>query len=245
MGETIAVLSGKGGTGKTSVCAAVCTALAQDGYRVLTIDCDMGLQNLDISLGMSDIGALSFLDVCQGGYELSQAAVHPSYSSLFFLTAPVYCRAKSVDLKAFRQMLRQAKKEFDYVLLDVPAGIDTGFELAAKFAERVVLVTLADPAAVRDAARAGQRLEQMGKSDVRLVVNRISEEMIRLLKVNVDDVMDQAGLPLIGVVPEDARVTLAAAFQKPILKYKKRGAAAAAFRRIAKRVQGLPVPAEL
>ena len=77
MGECIAVLSGKGGTGKTSVCAAVSTAMARDGYKVLAIDCDVGLQNLDISLGMSDAGALSFLDVCDRGYELSQAASHP------------------------------------------------------------------------------------------------------------------------------------------------------------------------
>ena len=153
--------------------------------------------------------------------------------------------AAQVDAKAFADMLREARKQFHYVSLDAPAGVDAGFRLAAKYADRVMLVTGADPASVRDARRAGELLELMGKPDVRLVVNRISKEMIRLLKVNVDDVMDQAGLPLIGVVPEDARVTLAAAFQKPILKYKKRGAAAAAFRRIAKRVQGLPVPAEL
>ena len=241
MGETIAVLSGKGGTGKTSVCAAVCTALARDGYKVLAIDCDMGLQNLDISLGMSDSGALSFLDVSEGGYELSQAAVHPNFEHLSFLTAPVYRRARSVDLKAFRQMLRQAKKEFDYILLDAPAGIDSGFELAAKFAERVVLVTLADPAAVRDAARAGQRLDKMGKKDVRLVVNRVSQKLFSTMSITVDDVMDDAGLPLLGVVPEDQNVTLAAAFGKPLIRYTRKGAARACCS-IAGRLQGKSVP---
>ena len=245
MGELIAVLSGKGGTGKTSVCAGVATALAEQGARVLCIDCDVGLRNLDISLGICQTPALSFLEVCSGGYKLEQATEHPQYPGLFFLTAPVEGDAAQVDAKAFADMLREARKQFHYVFLDAPAGVDAGFRLAAKYADRVMLVTGADPASVRDARRAGELLELMGKPDVRLVVNRISEEMIRLLKVNVDDVMDQAGLPLIGVVPEDARVTLAAAFQKPILKYKKRGAAAAAFRRIAKRVQGLPVPAEL
>ena len=89
MGELIAVLSGKGGTGKTSVCAAVTTALTRMGHRVLAIDCDMGLQNLDISLGLSDSGAISFLDVCEGGYRLSQAAKHGQFESLSFLTAPL------------------------------------------------------------------------------------------------------------------------------------------------------------
>lgn len=241
MGETIAVLSGKGGTGKTSVCAAVSTALAKDGRKVLCIDCDMGLQNLDISLGMSDSGALSFLDVCEGGYELSQAARHPDFPGLSFLTAPVYRQAGSVDQKAFRKMLRAAKEEYDYILLDAPAGIDAGFELAAKYADRVMLVTLADPAAVRDAARAGQRLDQMGKRDVRLVVNRVNGRMFSSMSVTVDDVMDDAGLPLLGVIPEDRNVTLAAAFGIPLLLKTKRGAARAC-RAIARRIQGRRVP---
>ena len=241
MGELIAVLSGKGGTGKTSVCGAISTALASEGYRVLAIDCDMGLQNLDISLGMSDSGALSFLDVSEGGYEIFQASRHPSFESLFFLTAPVNRGADSVDLKKFREMLRIAKREFDYVFLDAPAGIDHGFELAAKFAERIILVTLADPAAVRDAARAGQRLELMGKTDVRLVVNRVNEKMFASMGMTVDDIMDDAGLPLIGIVPEDKNVTLAAAFGKPLIHYTKRGAARAC-QAIARRLQGLNVP---
>ena len=244
MGETIAVLSGKGGTGKTSVCAGVATALARDGRRVLCIDCDLGLQNLDISLGMSDSGALSFLDVCQGGYELGQAARHPQFPELSFLTAPVYHRAKSVDLGAFRAMIRSAKEEFDYILLDAPAGIDSGFELAAKFADRILLVTQSDPAAVRDAARAGQRLEAMGKKEVRLVVNRVNPRLYASMDVTIDDVMDNAGLPLVGVVPEDRNVTLAAAFGKPLIQYTKRGAARA-YHAIAQRIQGISVPLTL
>ena len=241
MGETIAVLSGKGGTGKTSVCAGLATALAQDGKRVLAIDCDMGLQNLDISLGMSDSGAISFLDVCGGHYTLEQAAVHPGFPKLRFLTAPVYHRAGCVDLDAFRRMLRRAREEFDYILLDAPAGIDSGFELAAKFAERILLVTLADPAAVRDASRAGARLELMGKTEVRLIVNRVNPKLFSTMSITVDDVMDDAGLPLMGVVPEDRNVTLAAAFGKPLIVYTKRGASRAIMA-IAQRLQGRKIP---
>ena len=241
MGECIAVLSGKGGTGKTSVCAAVCTAMARDGYKVLAIDCDVGLQNLDISLGMSDYGALSFLDVCCGGYNLNQAAIHPLYANLRFLTAPVNRSAGSVDLDAFGRMIARARMQFDYIFLDAPAGIDHGLQLAASFAQRIVVVTLADPAAMRDAARTGQILELMGKRDVRVVVNRVNRKIFSTMSITVDDVMDNTGLPLLGVVPEDPNVTLAAAFGHPLIQYTNRGAAKACHA-IARRLQGLKVP---
>ena len=122
MGEVIAVLSGKGGTGKTSVCAGIASALAAGGNRILCIDCDVGLRNLDISLGMSDCGALSFLDVSEGGYSLDQAAVHPLYGSLFFLTAPMNCPAERVDLEAFGNLVNEARSRFDYIFLDAPRG---------------------------------------------------------------------------------------------------------------------------
>lgn len=244
MGELIAILSGKGGTGKTSLCAGIASALAQSGETVLCIDCDIGLRNLDISLGLSHFGSLSFTDVCQGSYTLEQATQHPEYPSLFFLTAPMNCAAGQVDVPAFLQMLRSARDHYAYIFLDAPAGIDAGFQLAARFADRVLLVTGADPAAVRDATRAGELLELMGKTDVRLIVNRIHEKMVNAMAVTVDDVMDRAGLPLIGIVPEDPNVTLAAAFGTPLIKQTKKGAAAAC-RRIAKRLQGLSVPIAL
>ena len=240
MGELIAVLSGKGGTGKTSVCAGIATALADSGFDVLCIDCDIGLRNLDISLGISQLGALSFRDVTQGGYALEQATVHPVYPKLHFLTAPMNCPPEQIDPNAFRAMLAHAKARYQYIFLDAPAGIDAGFRLAARFADRVLLVTGADPAAVRDATRAGELLELMGKQDIRLIVNRINKKMVSAMDLTIDDVMDQAGLPLIGVVPDDANVTLSAAFCKPLLKHTKKGAAAAC-RRIAKRIQGMRV----
>jgi len=126
------VLSGKGGTGKTSVCAGIAAALAQEGLRVLCIDCDVGLRNLDISLGIADSGALSFLDVSQGHYSLEQAARHPLYPSLFFLTAPMNCPVEKIDTDAFTAFLRAARKKFDYIFLDAPAGVDAGFRLVSK-----------------------------------------------------------------------------------------------------------------
>ena len=115
MGFVVAVLSGKGGTGKTSVCAGVSVALAQMGLRVLCVDCDVGLRNLDISLGLSDSSALSFQDVSEGGYSLDQAAQHTLYPELYFLTAPMNRDVRQVDTEAFCEMLRTARKEFDFI----------------------------------------------------------------------------------------------------------------------------------
>ena len=244
MGELLAVLSGKGGTGKTSVCAGIATALADAGLDVLCVDCDIGLRNLDISLGIQQISALSFTDVSQGGYSLDQAAVHPDYPRLRFLTAPMHCTADSIDAGAFRAMLAQARKQFQYIFLDAPAGIDDGFHLAARYADRMLLVTGPDPAAVRDVTRAGELLELMGKQDVRIIVNRVDPKMVSAMSLTIDDVMDHAGLPLIGVVPEDPNVILSATFGVPLIRRTKRGAGAAC-RRIAKRVQGLSQPIDL
>lgn len=241
MGELIAVLSGKGGTGKTSVCAGVATALSQMGKKVLCVDCDIGLRNLDIALGISELGAISFLDVCRGDYDVSMATCHPVYPNLQFLTAPMNCSAGAVDFLEFAQMLDKAREKFHYVFLDAPAGIEAGFRLAAKAADRIILVTGPDPASIRDARQAAQVLEQMGKKNIRLIVNRISKKMAAALNLTVDDIMDEAGLPLLGLVPEDEKVVLSAAFHQPLLGYAKKGAAAAC-RRIAKRIDGHFVP---
>lgn len=245
MGELLAVLSGKGGTGKTSVCAGIAAALAADGKKVLCIDCDVGLRNLDISLGMSDCGALSFLDISEGGYPLDRAAEHPIYPKLKFLTAPMNRPVEQIDPVAFGEMLRQARRSFDYIFLDAPAGVDAGFRLVSQVADRFLLVTGSGPAAVRDAARVADILEIMGKHNVRLVVNRVQRELLKTVKLTIDDVMDTAGLPLLGVVLEDPNVTLAASFGQPVLKFAKRCDAARAYRRIAKRIQGFHEPITL
>ena len=245
MGELFAVVSGKGGTGKTSFCAGIATALAHEGKRVLCIDCDVGLRNLDISLGLSDVGALSFLDISEGGYTLDQAAAHPQYPKLKFLTAPMNRPVEKIDPIAFGDMLQEARRSFDYIFLDAPAGVDAGFRLAAQAADRFLVVTGSGPAAIRDAARVGDILDIMEKRHVRLVVNRVQKEMLKTVKLTIDDVMDTAGLPLLGIVPEDPNVILAASFGKPVLTFAKRCEAVKAYRRIAKRIQGFQEPINL
>lgn len=242
MGELIAIVSGKGGTGKTTLCAGIAEALAQNGEKVLCIDCDVGLRNLDIALGISSLGALSFTEVAEHG--LQMATVHPEFPQLSFLTAPMNCSAGAVDLDDFGALLQQARESYSYVLLDAPAGIEAGFRLAARFADRIIVVTGSDPASVRDAARAGQLLRSMGKQNIRLVVNRINPKLVKAMKLTVDDIMDRAGLPLLGILPEDPEVVLAAVYEQPLLKHTHKGAAAAC-RRIAMRIQGRRVPVSL
>lgn len=245
MGEIYAVLSGKGGTGKTSVCAGLSTALAESGKYVLCIDCDVGLRNLDISLGMSESGALSFLDISEGGYPLDRASQHPAFPTLSFLTAPMNRPAEKIDTAAFAAMLRKAREHFDFIFLDAPAGVDAGFRLVSSLADHFLVVTGPGPAAVRDAARVGDLLDLAGKSNIRLIVNRVDRDMLATVRLTIDDVMDSTGMPLAGVVLEDPNITLAAAFCQPLLKYAKRCEAAKAFRRIAVRIQGIHMPTTL
>ena len=242
MAELIAIVSGKGGTGKTSLCAGIAQALAENGETVLCIDCDVGLRNLDIALGISDMDTLSFQEVLN--YGLEWATQHPAFPELAFLTAPMNCPIEEIDEIGFWDLLEQARNRFDYILLDAPAGIETGFRLAARYADRVIVVTGADPASVRDAGRSAQLLQQMGKNNVRIIVNRISLKTVKAMRLTVDDVMDRVGLPLLGIVPEDSEVVLAAAFETPLLKYTNKGAAAAC-RRIAQRIQGQRVQVSL
>ena len=242
MGELVAIVSGKGGTGKTSLCAGIAQALAESGESVLCIDCDVGMRNLDIALGLSHLGTLSFQEALE--YGLDKASQHPQFPALWFLTAPMNCSSGSVDTEGFGKLLEQARSRYAYVLLDAPAGVEAGFRLAACHADRVVVVTGSDPASVRDAGRAGQLLQNMGKTNVRLIVNRIAPRMIKTMRLTVDDFTDRTGLPLLGIVPEDPEVVLAATFETPLLKYTKKGAAAAC-RRIAKRIQGRRVPVSL
>lgn len=244
MGETVAFLSGKGGTGKTSVCAGIAVALAREGLRVLCIDCDVGLRNLDIALGLSDTASLSFMDICNQDYLFEQIKPHPRFSTLWFLTAPINITADAVDLGTFGAMLRTAREKFDYIFLDAAAGVEAAFRLAASYADRVLVVTGPHPAAVRDAGRVGQLLELMDKTDVRLIVNRINSKLVSAIDCTVDDIMDNAALPLMGIVPDDPSVTLAAAYGTPLLLYTKKGAAAAC-KRIARRLRGIPTPVAL
>lgn len=242
MAEVVSVISGKGGTGKTSLCAGIAACLAENGFRVLCIDTDVGLRNLDISLGMSEEPVLPFTAVMRGEYPLRCAAVHPMFSRLSLLTAPVTETPESIPEAQFLAMLESARGKFDWILLDAPAGVGAGFQLAAAGADQAIVVAASDPASLRDAARATQLLLQdRNRLTARLVVNRVSSALYRRMHATIDDVMDGVGLPLLGLVPEDSSVTLAAAHGMPLTMYSKNGAAQAC-RNIARRLEGKKVP---
>ena len=241
MGTVIVVTSGKGGTGKTSLTGGVASCLAALGQKVLCIDLDIGLRNLDISLGMTDRALMDFTDVVEGRCSLERAAVeHPVIRGLYLLTAPVRPTPNALDEEKMKAMLLQARAQFDYILIDSPAGLGSGFRLAVCGADRAVVVSTNDSSALRDAQRTvvelGRRLDV-----IHLVMNRIQPKLLRRLRTTIDDAMDAAGLPLLGVVPEDSQVILAANTGEPLILFSRKGAALA-YLNIAKRLMGQRVP---
>ena len=241
MGEVISVISGKGGTGKTTICAAVATCLAVDGKRVLCIDADIGLRNLDIALGMAELPLAAFTDVLHGHCNLSDAAEHPQFPGLFLLTAPVRENEDLISVDGFRELLDQARRDFDFCLIDAPAGIGAGFRLATRFADRCLVISTPDPASMRDAGCAADLLILDGKETLQLIVNRCAPRMFSKMELTVDDIMDDVGLPLLGLVPEDTDVMLAAAYGAPLILSTNGGAAEACLR-ISRRLRGVPTP---
>lgn len=241
MGTAIVVTSGKGGTGKTTLTAGISSCLAAIGRRVLCIDMDIGLRNLDISLGMADRVLMDFSDVVEGRCSLERgAAAHPVIEGLYLLTAPMRLPSGRISMQQMTRFLDQAKQSFDYILIDSPAGIGSGFQLAVAGADRAIVVTTNDPSALRDAQRAVAELAKT-LPNIHLVMNRIQPKVLKRLHTTIDDAMDTAGLPLLGVVPEDPQVTLALGAGQPLVLASRRGAAVACLN-IAKRIDGQRTP---
>lgn len=242
MGEVIAIVSGKGGTGKTSFTANVGMALAQLGHPTLCLDCDVGLRNLDIALAMTDRAVMDFTDVMKGRCSLEEgAAAHPQQKNLHLLTAPARIGADAIDLNVFRGIFPEIREKFDYCLVDAPAGLGAGFRLALAGANRAVVVTTTEESSLRDAQRTVMELDGLPRGCVHLVVNRCRRKLLRSLHQTIDDAIDSAGLPLLGVVPEDETMPLYAGRGIPLL-LSDNDCAARAYRNIARRVDGRRVP---
>lgn len=240
MSTVIAVTSGKGGTGKTSFVGAVGSCLAALGYATLCIDMDVGLRNLDLNLGLADRALMDFTDVIQGRCSLEKAVVeHPDIHGLFILTAP-FTLPKEIGPEEFRTLLREARKSYDYILLDAPAGLGEGFQLAVCGCDRAIVVATNDASSLRDAQRTVTVLSQTVDT-IHLVVNRVQPKLLRKLHATIDDAMDTAGLPLLGVVPEDSMVMLCANQGKPLILHSNKKAAIG-YRNIALRIDGQRVP---
>ncbi len=240
MGQVIAVVSGKGGTGKTSLVAHVGLHLAALGNLVLCLDCDMGLRNLDLALGMSDRAVMDFTDVMAGRCSLSEAAAaHPVRKNLFLLTAP--SQIQSVDKAAFARLMDDIRRRYDYCLVDAPAGLEEGFRLSITGCDRVIVVTTTDPTSLRDAQRTVQELGRFPRGKVHMVVNRCKKKLMKHLHQTIDDAIDTAGLPLLGVIPEDEALPLALGRGIPLV-FQYNRCADTAYGNIALRLTGQRVP---
>ena len=238
MGTAIMITSGKGGTGKTSLTGGVASCLAALGRRVLCVDLDIGLRNLDLALGLSDRAMMDFSDVMAYRCSLLSAAVeHPEIKGLFLLTAPL--TPDGLDTQRFCEVMEEARECFDFVFMDSPAGLGGGFQLAMAAADRAIVVSAVDPAALRDAQRTVAALHALPQ--IHLVMNRVQPKLIHKLHTSIDNAMDAAGLPLLGVVPEDSSVTMAAASGVPLVLTSYKGAAPA-YLNISKRILGQRVP---
>ena len=243
MGEVIAVVSGKGGTGKTSFTAMLGSALAKLGYRTLCIDCDVGLRNLDLALGLSDRALMDFTDVARGDVSLEQAVVsHPACPRLYFLTAPIMPqRLDGLEISDMQAMLRQVRESYDYCLIDAGAGLGESFTFSTCDADRIIVIATTDATSLRDAQRTVMELRHFPTGRLHLVINRVRLRLLKSLHANLDDAIDAAGLPLLGVIPEDEKIpgalgrnTLASALH--------RSPARTACRNIARRITGERVP---
>ena len=242
MGKVIAIASGKGGTGKTTIAAAVSSCLAVLGHKTLCIDFDTELRNLDLAVCMSQFTVIDFTDVLNDRVDIMSACSEsPKIPNLFFLTAPADCTPDSIDKTALKAMFDKIRKNFEFCLIDSPAGVGEGFKLAISEADMAIIVATGDLASMRDANRTAGAVRASGITDVRLIVNRVLSRNFKQIEKNIDDVIDTVGAQLIGIIPEDINVFLALHEDTPIVLYNKRRAAYD-FLDVARRLTGDDVP---
>lgn len=208
MGQTIAITSGKGGVGKSSVCVNLGMNLAKLGYQVCLIDCDLGLKNLDVMLGLENRVLYDLRDAMEGRCTLEKAIIKDKREpNLHLLPA-----CKSVNLKYFQGsdlkiVVKELEKTFDYILLDTPAGIESGFIHSIACVQRVILVTTLDITAVQDADRIIGILMKENIQDIELVVNRLNPKYIEKgISIRLEDAMSWLSIPLLGYVFDDETV---------------------------------------
>jgi len=242
MGKVIAVASGKGGTGKTTVVAAISSCLAVLGHKTICIDFDAELRNLDLALGMTDFTVMDFMDVASGRLELMAACSEsPKIPNLYFLTAPATSIGNDIDKPAFKKMFDETRSNFDYCLIDSPSGLGTGFRLAHDNADMSIIVTIGEVAAMRDASLTANTIREMGIKNMRLLVNRVLPKNYKEIRATVDDVIDRIGVQLLGLIPEDKNIFSALHRSTPLILYSKR-LSAYDFLDAARRIAGDDIP---
>ena len=237
-GICVGIVSGKGGTGKTSLTAGIGAALAKLGKRTLCMDCG-NLRNLDLAMGLTEQSLMDFTDVAAGRVALKNAvAEHPLQPGLFLLNAPASGGVASLTRPEMDALADEIKSGFDFCLMDAPSGMGGAFPLILSASDRVLVVCGLDPLSARDAQRVVMELDAFPSDAARLIVNRFDASPFRRREITVDDVMDEAGLPLMGLVPQDGAVSRALGRGAPVTLSEPNSAASRACERIARRLNG-------
>ncbi len=239
----LTVTSGKGGVGKTTLTANLSVALAMRGQRIVAIDADIGLRNLDVVMGLENRIVYDLVDVVEGRCRLRQAMVRDKrFSELYLLPAAQTRDKDAVNPDQMIDLCESLRPDLDFIILDSPAGIEQGFRNAVAPADQVIIVTTPEMSAVRDADRIIGLLEAAEKRTMSLVINRIRPEMVRREDMlSMDDVLDVLAIDLLGVVPEDEKIIVSTNRGRP-LAMDDHAPSGQAFSNIARRIMGEEVP---
>jgi len=208
MGETIVFTSGKGGVGKTTTIANIGVGLSQLDKKVVMLDTDMGLRNLDVVMGLEDRINYNLLDLLENRCRLNQALIRDKrFENLYIIPASL----KNIPLekyqKAFEILINHLNMEFDYILIDCPAGIDQGFRFATSVADRAILLTTPHVSAIKDASRVLQLLHGTRISKIELIINEYDERLVKKkYMLSKEDISELFDIPILGTIPHDERI---------------------------------------
>ncbi|KOA20175.1 septum site-determining protein MinD [Clostridium homopropionicum DSM 5847] len=243
MSEAIVITSGKGGVGKTTTTANIGTALASLGKKVVVVDGDTGLRNLDVLMGLENRIVFTLLDVIEERCRVKQALIKDKRFPNLYLLPTAQTRDKDeVSPEQMLNLVNELKEEFDYILIDCPAGIEQGFENAIIGADRALIVVNPEVTSVRDADRVIGKLDAKGLDNHQLIINRLNQDMVkRGDMLDINDILDSLAVKLIGIVPADEEITVATNKGEPVVLNNK-AISGQAFNNIAKRILGEEVP---
>ncbi|RBW71598.1 septum site-determining protein MinD [Bacillus taeanensis] len=243
MGDAIVVTSGKGGVGKTTTTANIGTSLALSGHKVCLIDTDIGLRNLDVIMGLENRIIYDLVDVAEGRCRLHQALIKDKRFECLYLLPAAQTKDKSaVQPEQMKRIVKELKQEYDFIIIDCPAGIEQGFKNAIAGADKSIVVTTPETSAVRDADRIIGLLEQEDIESPRLVINRIRSHMMKNGDMlDIDEIVSILAIELLGIVVDDENVITASNRGEPIA-LDPSSQASIAYRNIARRILGESVP---